>query len=207
LDKIDTMKEFKELYRPSSKKVVVVDVPDFNFIMIDGTGDPNTSQDYKDAIEALFNVSFTLKFMVKKGKQPVDYSVLPLEGLWWADDSNVFMSGKKDQWKWTAMIMQPKFVTTELFKEAVEQVKKKKNPAALSKLRFECFIEGLSAQILHIGPYSAEKPTVEKIHNFVKENGYEFNGKHHEIYLSNPARAAPEKLKTIVRQPIKKMKQ
>jgi hypothetical protein len=204
MDKIDCKKEFKDLYRPSSKKVATVDVPDFNFVLVDGMGDPNTSRDYKDAVEALFTVSYTLKFTVKKGKPPVDYGVLPLEGLWWADDMNSFVTGNKNLWKWTAMVMQPKFVNAALFKEAIEQVKKKKNPPALPKLRFECFHEGLSAQILHIGPYSAEKTTVDKIHSFIKENGYEFNGKHHEIYLTNPGKTAPEKLKTIVRQPIKK---
>ena len=204
MDKIDCKKEFKNLYRPSSNKVATVDVPDFNFVLVDGMGDPNTSQDYKDAVEALFTVSYTLKFIVKKGKQPLDYGVLPLEGLWWADDLNSFVNGNKNLWKWTAMVMQPKFVNAALLKVAIEQVKKKKNPPALPKLRFECFHEGLSAQILHIGPYSAEKTTVEKIHSYIKENGYEFNGKHHEIYLSNPGKTAPEKLKTIVRQPMKK---
>ncbi len=204
MDKIDCKKEFKDLYSPSSKKVAVVDVPALSFVMVDGMGDPNTSQDYKNAVEALFTVSYALKFMVKKGKRAVDYSVMPLEGLWWADDMKSFVAGKKDVWKWTLMVMQPEFVTAALFKEAVEQAKKKKNLPALNKLRFESFHEGLSAQILHIGPYSAEKATVDKIHGFVEEDGYEFSGKHHEIYLSTPGRVAPEKLKTIVRQPITK---
>ncbi len=158
----------------------------------------------EDAVEALFTVSYTLKFMIKKGNQAVDYDVMPLEGLWWADDMNDFVAGNKNLWKWTAMIMQPKFVNEALFREAVERAKKKKNLPALPKLRFECFHEGLSAQILHVGPYSAEKATVEKIHAFVKENGGELTGKHHEIYLNNPGKVAPEKLKTIVRQPMKK---
>jgi hypothetical protein len=204
MDKIDCKKEFKDLYHPSSKKVAVVNVPAFNFVIVDGVGDPNTSQDYKDAVSALFTVSFTLKFMVKKGKPSVDYGVMPLEGLWWADDVKSFVAGNKNLWKWTSMIMQPKFVTAALFGEAIEQTKKKKNLPALPKLRFECFQEGLSAQILHLGPYSAEKETVEKIHGFIKENGYQLTGKHHEIYLSNPGKVAPEKLKTIVRQPMKK---
>jgi hypothetical protein len=204
LDKIDCKKEFKDLYRPSSKKVAMVDVPDFNFIMIDGMGDPNTSKDYKDAVGALFTVSFTLKFTVKKSKQAVDYSVMPLEGLWWADDVKSFVAENKNLWKWTSMIMQPKFVTEALFRDAVELTTKKKDLPALPKLRFGCFHEGLSAQILHLGPYSAEKETVEKIHGFIKEKGYELTGKHHEIYLSNPGKVATEKLKTIVRQPMKK---
>ena len=204
MDKIDYKKEFQNLYNPSSKKVVVVDVPAFNFLMVDGMGDPNTSQDYKDAVEALFGVAYALKFVVKKGKPAVDYGVLPLEGLWWANDMNSFVEGNKDAWKWTAMIMQPSLVTEEMFRTAVDQVKKKKNPPALSKLRFETFLEGLSAQILHLGPYSAEKSTVEKLHGFIRENGYVETGKHHEIYLSDPRKSAPEKMKTIVRQPMKK---
>jgi hypothetical protein len=204
LEKVDLKKEYKELYNPPSKQVVFVDVPAFNFLMVDGMGDPNTAQEYKDAIEALFGVAYTLKFLVKKGKTAVDYGVPPLEGLWWADDMNAFVQAKKDTWKWTAMIMQPKYVTQTLFQEAVEQVKKKKNPVALPKLRFESFCEGLSAQIMHIGPYAAEKENIQKIHAFIKQKGYELSGKHHEIYLSDPRKSAPEKLKTVIRQPMKK---
>jgi hypothetical protein len=204
MDKVDYKKEFKNLYNPPSKKVVVVEVPAFNFLMVDGMGNPNTSQEYKEAVEALFTMAYTLKIMVKKGKSAVDYGVMPLEGLWWADDMNAFVEGKKDLWKWTAMIMQPKIVTETLFKEAIEQVKKKKNPIALPKLRFQNFQEGLSAQIMHIGPYAAETANIQKIHAFIKENGYELNGNHHEIYLSDPRKSAPEKLKTVVRQPFKK---
>ena len=204
MEKVDLKKELKDFYNPPSKKVVIVDVPAFNFLMVDGKGDPNTAQEYKDAVEALFTVSYTLKFMVKKGKIAVDYGVLPLEGLWWADNMNAFVEGDKGSWKWTAMIMQPKYVTQALFKEAVEQVKKKKNPVALPKLRFESFREGLSAQTMYFGPYSGEKATIEKIHAYIKQNGYELSGKHHEIYLSDPRRSAPEKLKTIIRQPMTK---
>jgi hypothetical protein len=204
MTKIDYQKEYKNLYKPSAKEVVVVDVPAFNFIMVDGAGDPNTSQDYRDAVEALFTVSYALKFMVKKGKSAVDFGVLPLEGLWWEDDMNSFTAGNKAAWKWTAMIMQPAPVTEPLVKEALEQVKKKKNPAALPKLRFEVFREGLATQTLHIGPYADEGPTIEKIHNYIHAHGYELAGKHHEIYLSDPRKAAPEKLKTILRQPMKK---
>jgi hypothetical protein len=144
--------------------------------------------------------------MVKKKKPAQDYVVMPLEGLWWADDMNDFLKGIKNTWKWTAMIMQPVQVTKGLIKEAIEQVENKKNPPALPKLRFESFHEGLSAQILHIGSYSAEGPTIEKLHNFIRDNGYEFEGlveKHHEIYLSDPRRTPEEKLKTVIRQPVK----
>lgn len=202
--KIDFKKELKNLYKPSDKEVEIIDVPKMNFLMIDGAGNPNTSQEYKDAVEALYTVSYALKFMIKKGEVAVDYGVLPLEGLWWVDDMTKFSVENKDVWKWTSMIMQPEYVTRDLFEQAVEQVKKKKNPPSLSKIRFESFNEGLSAQIMHIGPFSAERPTIEKVHNLVNEKGYELRGKHHEIYLSDPRKAAPEKMKTIIRQPIRK---
>jgi hypothetical protein len=204
MEKSDYKKEFKNLYNPSPKDVVTVDVPVFNFLMIDGIGDPNTSQDYRDAIEALFNVSYTLKFMVRKSKIAVDYGVLPLEGLWWADDMSSFVEGKKNLWKWTAMIMQPKYVTEVMVKQALEHVNKKKKLPALAKMKFEPFHEGLSAQTMHIGPYSAEKENIEKIHNYIKSKGFLLSGKHHEIYLSDPRKSAPEKMKTVIRQPMKK---
>ena len=204
--KKDLKKELKHLYFPSTKECVFVDVPDMSFLMMDGKGDPNTAQEYKDAIEALYSVSFTVKFMVKNKKPAQDYIVMPLEGLWWADDMNDFIKGNKDVWKWTAMIVQPKQVTKTLIKEAIEQVKEKKNPPALPKLRFENFREGLSAQIMHIGHYSDEEPTIEKLHKFIRNNDCEFDGlieKHHEIYLSDPRRTPEEKWKTVIRQPVK----
>ena len=202
MTKIDFKKELKHLYNPSAKKVEIIDVPVMKFLMIDGSGDPNTAQEYRDAVEALFAVSYALKFMVKKGKG-VDYGVLPLEGLWWTDDMAQFSTENKDAWKWTSMIMQPEYVREDLVSKALEQVKKKKNPPALPKLRFQNFHEGLSAQTMHIGPYSAEGPTIERLHNFIKEKGYELRDKHHEIYLSDPRRSAPERMKTVIRQPVK----
>ena len=200
--KIDFRKELKHLYNSSAKKVEIVDVLMMNFLMIDGSGDPNTAQEYKDSVEALFAIFYALKFMLKKEKG-VDYGVLPLEGLWWTDDMIQFSMENKDVWKWTAMIMQPEYVTEGLVNKSLEQVEKKKNPPALPKIKFESFHEGLSAQIMHIGPYSVEGPTIERLHNFIKENGYELKGKHHEIYLSDPRRSAPERMKTIIRQPMR----
>jgi hypothetical protein len=201
LDKVDLKKELKNLYNPSAKEISVVDVPAMNFLVVDGEGAP-TSPQYSAAIEALFSVAYPLKFMVKKGKG-IDYSVMPLESLWWVDDMSKFSAYRKDEWKWTAMIMQPKYVTSDDFNLTVEQVKKKKNPIALSKVRFESFKEGPSAQIMYIGPFSAEEPTIVKIHAHIQNGGHELNGKHHEIYLNNPATTTPEKLKTIIRQPMK----
>ncbi len=202
--KIDYKKEFKHLYNSSAKQVTIVDVPKMNFLMVDGEGDPNTSQSFTEAIEALFTTSYTLKFMIKKGKTGIDYGVMPLEGLWWADDMNDFKIGNKDRWKWTLIIMQPEHVTLPLVDEAIRQAeKKKKDLPALPKIRFEMFSEGKAVQMMHIGSYSAEHMTIEKIHNFMKDNGFDFGGKHHEIYLSDPRRTAQEKLKTIIRQAVK----
>jgi hypothetical protein len=199
--KIDLRKELKHLYNASSKQIAVVDVPDMNFLMIDGQGDPNTSVAYRDAVESLFAVSYTLKFMVKKGEQAVDYAVMPLEGLWWVDDMTGFSMNDKQAWKWTSMIMQPEYVTEELLQEALGQVRKKKDLPALSGMRFESFHEGQAAQILYFGPYADEGPIIEGIHHFIAEQGHRLRGRHHEIYLSDPRRTAPAKLKTVIRQP------
>jgi hypothetical protein len=129
---------------------------------------------------------------------------MPLEGLWWVDDMSKFSIEKKDEWEWTAMIMQPEYVTEDLVDKALEQVKEKKNPPALSKVRFESFHEGLSAQIMHLGSFSEEGPTIAKAHAFIKGKGHDLRGKHHEIYLSDPRKSAPEKMKTVIRQPLEK---
>ncbi len=202
MSKIDLTKALKHLYNPSAKTVTVVDVPQMNFLMIDGAGDPNTAQDYREAVEALYALSYTLKFRVKKREGGMDYAVMPLEGLWWVEDMSQFSMDNKDAWEWTMMIAQPSQVSDSLVEAARWEVEQKKNPAALGKLRFETYHEGLSAQIMHIGPYSAEGPTVEKVHRFIESQGYKLRGKHHEIYLKDPRRSKPESLKTIIRQPV-----
>jgi hypothetical protein len=202
MEKINYTKQLKHLYAPSAKKVEIVAVPEMNFLMIDGEGDPNTSQAFKDAVEALFSLSYTLKFTVKKGVMGIDYGVLPLQALWWSDDPSAFSTGNKGAWKWTVMIMQPEFITPTLVEEATREVQRKKKLPSLSLVRFEAFKEGKAAQIMHIGPFSEEGPTIEKVHCFIENSGSRRIGKHHEIYLSDIRRAAPEKWKTIVRQPM-----
>jgi hypothetical protein len=201
LKKTDFKKELKELYNSSSKEITIVEVPEMSFLMIDGAGNPNTAQEYKDAVEALFSLSYTLKFMIKKTKV-VDYAVMPLEGLWWADDMSKFTEDK-NKWEWTVMVMQPEPVTKDLVSTATEDLKKKKKLPALSKIRFQSFHEGKSAQIMYYGSYANEGPIIQKIHEFIKQHEAALVGKHHEIYLSDPRRTAPEKLKTILRQPMK----
>ena len=210
MKKLDLRKELKYLYAPSARKVEIVDVPNFNFAMIDGEirpdETPGTSQEYQNAIGTLYGASFTLKFMSKlRKKNPIDYPVMALEGLWWTE-SGKFDLNRKEPWKWTMMIMQPQHITREMFQSALEQVRKKRENPALPKIRLEGFHEGLSMQIMHIGPYSEEKRTIAKMHEFAHESGFNVNGKHHEIYLGDPRRAKPDKLRTIVRHPISKNK-
>ena len=202
MKKIDYKKELKHLYKPPVKNVVIVNVPQMNFLMIDGKGDPNSSQTFQDAVESLYALSYGIKFMVKKGELAIDYGVLPLEGLWWTEDMSKFSVECKSDWKWTLMIMQPEFITGEMVAEATEQVRNKKNPVALSSLRFESLTEGKAAQIMHIGPFSEEGPTIQKVHEFIKDKGGQLRAKHHEIYLSDIRKAAPENWKTIIRQPM-----
>jgi hypothetical protein len=202
MEKRDYKKKLKHLYGPSAKKVEIVNVPEMNFLMLDGAGDPNTSQEFQDGVGVLYPVAYALKFMVKKGKLAIDYGVMPLEGLWWANDMADFSVDRKKDWKWTLMIMQPELITEVMFKEAVEAVKKKKDLEALPLVRFESFMEGKAAQTLHVGPFSEEGPTVEKVHSFIEENSAKRTGLHHEVYLSDIRRAAPEKWRTIIRQPM-----
>jgi hypothetical protein len=202
ITKIDFKKDLKELYNPKTKVVSEVTVPNMNFLMIDGKGNPNTSKEFADAIQTLYPVAYTIKFSIKKSTG-YDFGVMPLEGLWWSEDLTDFATGKKDNWYWTLMIMQPKIVTKEIYEKALAEVKSKKNPLLIDKIRFETFEEGKSVQIMHIGPFADEALNIQKVHESIKELGGKFNGKfqkHHEIYLSDLRRTAPEKLRTIVRQ-------
>jgi len=202
MQKIDFKNELKELYQPSAKEVVQINVPTMNYLMADGEGDPATTKEFGEIVEVLFSLSYVLKFMAKKGALEIDYSVMPLEGLWWSDDMSAFSTGDKSKWKWTMMIMQPKFITEEMVEEAIAEVKINKNPAGLSKVRFEPLSEGIAAQVMHIGPFTEEGLNVERIHRFIDNCGYKRVGKHHEIYLSDIRKTAPNKWKTVIRQPI-----
>lgn len=199
--KIDLRKELKDLYQRPKGKIVEVEVPPLRYLMIDGQGDPNTAAAYTEAVEALFSVSYTAKFMMKKGPQRIDYAVMPLEGLWWADDLSAFSAGDKSNWKWTMLIMQPDFVPEPIVMDAIEQVRAKKRLPALDRLRLETFAEGRCAQTLHVGPFSEEGPTIERLHEFIRARSA-LRGKHHEIYLSDIRRADPKRWKTIIRQPM-----
>ena len=237
MTKTDFGKELRHLYHPSAGEFSVVDVPSMNFVMVDGHGDPNTAVAYSQAVEALYAVSYGMKFISKRELER-DYVIPPLEGLWWADDHRVFTDMRdKSRWDWTMMIMVPDFVSPELFPEAkdkavrklgsppatlrlerfheglsvqiyeraVREAAGKKDLPALASMRMERLDEGRSVQILHRGSYDDEGPVLARLHNeWIPENGYVENGRHHEIYLSDPRRTAPSRLRTVLRQPIRK---
>jgi hypothetical protein len=199
--KVDFKRELRELYAPR-REPSLVEVPELAFLMVDGHGDPNTAAAYRDAIETLYAVAYTAKFTVRQAPNGVDFGVMPLEGLWWAPQMSKFTTEDKSAWSWTAMIMQPAPVTAEIVEAARDKVAAKKALPALELLRFEPWREGLAAQLMHLGPYADEGPTIKRLHAFIAEQGYEPTGKHHEIYLSDPNRSAPEKLRTVIRQPV-----
>jgi hypothetical protein len=204
-EKLDLKKTLKHLYSPSAKVPQIVEVPGMKFLMIDGAGNPNTDPDYQAAVEALYGTAYTLKFNSKKAGG-WDYVVMPLEGLWWGTpkDQHSFTEEDKEKFIWTMMIAQPEFITDAMVEDAVEDVRRKKGLDNLGKLRFERFEEGTAVQVLHMGSYDDEGPTVHRMHQFTFDQGYTLRGKHHEIYLSDPRRTAPEKLKTILRHPVRK---
>jgi hypothetical protein len=194
MSKIDLKKDLKALYTASAKRAALVDVPKLKCLMIDGVGDPNNSPLFQGAMEALYGVAYTLKFGLK-----LDYTVMPAEGLWWADGEPPFDMANKAAWKWTLLMVVPDLVTAAMVGEA----KKKKDVGRVAEVRLESFREGPAVQILHVGPYAEEGPTVARLHQFAAESGYTLAGKHHEIYFSDPRRSKPEKMRTILRQPVK----
>lgn len=205
----DYKKEYRDLYMPKDKPVLI-EVPPMNFLMVDGSGDPNNSPEFQQATELLYGLSYTIKMIMKKGKQPdgyFEYVVPPLEGLWWIEEGG-FSFEKRDNWKWTLMIRQPEFVDHELFRWATNELMRKKQELAIEKARFEAFTEGLCVQIMHIGPYSTEPETMKKVEAFLFEHGLKdrltSGGKHHEIYLSDPRKAKPERMKTVLRHPVER---
>lgn len=201
MEKLDMAKKLGDVYKAPRGGPVEVEVPPVRCLMIDGKGDPN-GEAFRAAVEALYALSYALKFAVKRGPLATDYKVMPLEALWWADDMDAFVKEHRDEWFWTALITQPDLVDEALVEELRTEVARKKDLAGLERIRFETFDEGRCAQILHVGPYAEEAPTIEKLHAFIAELGLRPRGKHHEIYIGDPRKAAPDKLKTIIRQPM-----
>jgi hypothetical protein len=201
---INLKKELKDFYNPSAKAVSMVDVPAMNFIMVDGQGAPASPQ-FQQAIEALYSVAYTIKF-AKKKREGVDYPVIALEGLWWADNMQDFDPniGDRNQWQWTLLMMQPIAVSRIDFESGREAAAKKKPNLSIKLVRLDNFQEGPSAQILHVGPFTEEGPNVQRLHQKIAEIGGQSSGKHHEIYLSDFRRVEPAKMKTVLRQPYRK---
>ncbi len=202
MEKTDFRKELKTFYNPPSDRFELVDMPPLAYFMVDGSGDPNTAPAYAEAVEALYAASYTLKFMSKAGLSR-DYVVPPLEGLWWADDMTTFVSRQKAKWSWTMMIMIPDFIDRATAERAIEAAVRKKGLPALGRVRVERLEEGRCVQIMHVGSYDEEGPVLKRLHEeFLPSNGLAERGRHHEIYLGDPRKTAPEKLKTVLRQPV-----
>jgi len=200
-------KTLKNLYLPSQKEFTIVNVPTMNFLTIRGKGNPNTSEEFQEAVEALYAVSYSIKMSPKKVTVPkgyFEYVVPPLEGLWWISGEE-FNLTQKNRFEWKIMIMQPEFVNNEIVKSAIESLKRNKENSSIKKIKFESYSEGLSVQIMHIGSYDEEKETIKKMNDFIKDKNLAKNGLHHEIYLSDPRKTSPDSLKTVLRQPVKKI--
>ncbi|QES45145.1 hypothetical protein DEJ49_32885 [Streptomyces venezuelae] len=198
----DVKRERKEFYAPKNRAWAVVDVPEQQFIAVDGAGNPNTAPAYTEAVEALYTVAYTLKFAAKRTAGG-DFVVAPLEGLWWADTPEAFTSGAKDAWSWTMLISMPPWISKEMIEDAGQAAPAKKKRPAISRVRHLTLHEGRSAQVLHIGSYDDEAPVLHELHHtYLAAHGLRPTGLHHEIYLSDPRRTAPEKLRTVLRQPV-----
>jgi hypothetical protein len=202
---IDLWKEHKAIYSPKAGIPELVKVPPLKYLMVDGSGDPNASAEFQDAVGALYGTAYTVKFAFKKQKG-TDFRVMPLSGLYHLDDPSALLEGPKSAWRWTLMIPVPSIVTAAAVKKAREELRRKKGTsAALDAVRLATLKEGPCVQLLHVGPYADEPPNIQKMHRFIEEKGYTFAGSHHEIYLSDPRRGKPERMKTIIRQPVKRV--
>ncbi len=201
---LDLKQTLKPYYTAAVGKPALIEVPSLPYLKVDGSGNPNTAPDYAAAVQGLYSLAYTAKFMLKK-RGELDFNVMALQGLWWADDMLAFLEGRKDDWRWTMMIVMPEALTQAHIEEARAQAAKKTDPAVLARIRLEPYAEGLAAQVMHLGPYSAEAPTIAALHAFIAAQGCERSGLHHEIYLGDPRRTAPEKLRTIIRQPCRRL--
>ena len=202
MGKVDLSKEHPQLLKASDKEPAVVDIPKLQYLMVDGEGAPEQSKDFQPTIHVLYGIVYTLKFTRKKAGQEPDFKIMPLEGLWWMKDDREFDQSRPQDWRWTLMIAVPEFIGNTDVEQAKKQLSTKRPELPVDKLRLESFEEGRVVQTLHIGPYDKEGPTIEKMHRFASDNNLQLGGKHHEIYMGDPRRVPPEKIKTILRHPI-----
>jgi hypothetical protein len=208
IPKLDLRKQYKEFYLPSAKEVVLVDVPEFLFIVLDGTVDagvrPGDSEGFREAMGAMYGVGFGLKFMSKlRPEDPIDFTVMAVEGLWSTESGSRFDFDWREPSLFTLLMMQPDHITSAMFEQAVADANAKRPNPALDRVRLERWREGPSIQIMHIGPYADEPATLNRMDAFAEEHGYEFHGRHHEIYIGDPTRSKPENLKTVLRHPVR----
>ncbi|MGZ4269223.1 MAG: GyrI-like domain-containing protein [Solirubrobacteraceae bacterium] len=200
--KVDVKHRLHELYAPG-REPVMVEVPEMAFLMIDGHGDTERAPAFADAVQALYALAYAARFAVRWAPEGIEWGVMPLEGLWSAPDVAAFAAGgDRSTWDWTLMIMQPDRVTPAIVESARAATAARRPLRALAGVRLERFAEGTAAQLLHVGPYAAEGPAIARLHAFVARAGRVPAGRHHEIYLGDPRRAAPWRLKTILRQPV-----
>jgi hypothetical protein len=204
VESIDLRKQLRHLYNPSAKSPEIVDVPQLPCLMVDGGGAPD-SDEFRESVGALYSVAYDLRFWLKR-ERAIDAPVMPLEGLWWTDGPPLspaeIMAGDKSNWHWTLFIVVPDVVSAEDVALAKDRAAKKRPSPALAGLRLDRFEEGLTVQVMHVGPYATEAPTIERLHAFARESGLALRGKHHEIYVGDPNRSKPEALKTIIRMPV-----
>ncbi len=203
--RIDFKKDFKQLYKASAGSVSFVEVPAISYLMVDGAGDPLNAPEFQSAVETLYGVAYTIKFAAKKAQNGPEYTIPPLSGLWWCDGMEGFDPDNRNLWRWTLMLGQPPHVESGMVTGAIEHLKSKRKRGLWQKIDLKTFEEGLCVQTLHIGPYSDEAPKIAAMMAFIHDQGYRPRGKHHEIYMSDPRRTSPEKLKTILRHPVSKI--
>jgi len=197
----DVKRELKDFYAPKNREWQLVEVPQQQFVAVDGVGDPNTSADYVRAVEALYAVAYTVKFASKRAGR--DFVVGPLEGLWWSPDPSVFTTRAKESWHWRMLVSLPDWITADQIKESVDTALAKKKLPTIAHVRHETLREGTAAQVLHIGSYDDETPLLAHLHDeYLPANNLTLTGLHHEIYLGDPRKTVAEKLKTIIRQPV-----
>lgn len=197
----DWRKDLKTLYFPPTREVVEVDVPPLKYFTVVGEGDPNASKQFQSAVEALYSMSYTYKFMIKKVAPEKDFKVGPLEGLWWNTDEGALVMGRKEGWRWKAMMLQPDFMDEALTEKMRTEAARKKDAPPLRSVFLETLEEGRSAQITYVGPWDRETEAIGRVHEFIRAKGGRPRSMHHEIYMSDPRRVAPDKLKTVIRQP------
>ena len=199
---IDLTRQWSQLYNPPANSVVFVDVPRFHYLMLDGEVDPNDAPEFLYAMDTLFSLSITLKFLIRRSSRRIDYHVTPIEALWEEGQFGPLRAEPRTPWRWTVMMAQPGFVLAEDVMDAIEELRRKKKYEGVDRIRFADYSEGRSAQLLTAGACGQRNPEIVRLHRAIAESGWLASGRHHEIYLNDPRRTAPARLRIILRQPV-----